>query len=66
MKMYFRKLPPVAANAFRRAARDTYKPFDPIEGIWHPIYQAECVAMNAEASVYVPDDDATLIRSEHT
>lgn len=31
---------------FRLWARENYKPFNPILGIWHPIVQAECVRMN--------------------
>ena len=36
-------------ETFRRWARENYKPFDPIIGVWHPIVQAECVKMNEEA-----------------
>jgi hypothetical protein len=32
----------------RKWARDNYKVFEPIKGIWHPIVQDECVKMNAE------------------
>lgn len=32
---------------FRQWARDNYKPFSPIEGIWHPVVQDECAKMNA-------------------
>lgn len=38
--------------AFQMEARRTYKPFEPIQGIWHPIYQLECVRINHEHSLY--------------
>ena len=33
---------------FREWARVNYHAFEPIEGIWHPIVQRECVRMNEE------------------
>ena len=33
---------------FKKWARENYKPFDEIKGIWHPVVQAECVEMNKE------------------
>lgn len=33
---------------FRRWARENYKPFEPIKGIWHPVVQDECVKINRE------------------
>ncbi len=35
--------------AYKQWARENYTPLEPIKGIWHPVIQAECVAMNAEA-----------------
>jgi hypothetical protein len=51
MKM-FRSLESQEEQEFRKWARDNYKPFDPIKGIWHPIVQEECVKMNKEAAEY--------------
>lgn len=39
---------------FRKWARDNYEKFAPIEGIWHPVVQDECVKINAETG-YSPD-----------
>ena len=33
---------------FRQWARDNYKPYSPISGVWHPVVQAECVKINME------------------
>jgi hypothetical protein len=54
--MQFRKLSVEEKRQFRKAARDNYEPFTLIEGIWHPVYQAECVAMNDEKAIYVMED----------
>ena len=48
----FRHLSEAEIAEFRKWTRDNYKPFSPIEGIWHPIVQAEAAAMNAEAATY--------------
>jgi hypothetical protein len=45
----FRQLSVAQTAEFQKWARLNYKPFEPIEGIWHPIVQAECVKMCAEA-----------------
>lgn len=37
-----------------RWAKENYKPFTPIDGLWHPIAQFECVRINAKAG-YPPD-----------
>ena len=34
------------ASDFIEWARDNYKPFDEIKGIWHPIIQLACVKIN--------------------
>ena len=50
---------------FRQWARENYKPYHPILGIWHPLVQMECVNMNAEAgtdSNQEEDDKHLLIR----
>ena len=38
---------PTEINAFIQWARENYTPGEPINGVWHPIVQAECVRMNA-------------------
>lgn len=46
----FKKLSEGEREAFRKWARENYKPFTPIEGIWHPEIQEECVQINNEIS----------------
>ena len=46
--MLFRHLSEAEEKEFREAARKNYKVFDPINGVWHPVYQDECAKMNAE------------------
>jgi len=48
--MLFRELNEQEQAEFRASARANYVPFSPIKGIWHPIYQDECVKINAESS----------------
>ena len=43
----FRSLDPEEYLSFQKWAHENYNPGDPIKGIWHPVIQAECVAMNA-------------------
>jgi len=50
--MIFKLLSEEEKQAFRKAAREKYKPFSNIEGIWHPIYQEECVKINHERAYY--------------
>ena len=38
-------------SEFRVWARLNYKPYDQIDGCWHPIVQTECVRINEEANV---------------
>ena len=45
----FRKLSRGEEVEFRQSARENYKPLSTIEGVWHPVYQAECVKINQEA-----------------
>jgi hypothetical protein len=42
----FRDLTEAEEAEFRQWARTNYKPFEPIDGTWHPVVQAECVEMN--------------------
>lgn len=44
----FKTLDEKEAQEYRQWARDNYKVFSEIKGIWHPEVQAECVKMNAE------------------
>jgi uncharacterized protein YjiK len=55
--MQFRKLSVQEKRKFRKAARENYEVFTLIEGVWHPVYQAECVAMNDENAIYVMEED---------
>jgi len=48
MASLFRTLTPKEVLEFQQAARANYAPGDPISGVWHPVYQAECVKMNSE------------------
>lgn len=50
--MVFKLLDATEKLAFRKAARENYVPFTTIEGIWHPIYQDECVRINHERAYY--------------
>jgi len=34
--------------SFRKWARENYKPYDEISGVWHPVVQEECVKINKE------------------
>lgn len=51
LKSLFRDLGPEEEEEFRKWARENYKPFDPIKGVWHPIVQEECVKMNKETKL---------------
>jgi len=44
----FRELNEKEEQEFRKWARDNYRIYDPIPGIWHPVIQQECTLMNAE------------------
>lgn len=55
MKLFRDNLSPEEQAAFRRWARDHYKVFEPIQGVWHPLVQQECVEMNREASMNLKD-----------
>ena len=41
---FFRELTEEEKEGFRKWARENYKVYSPIKGIWHPIVQEECVA----------------------
>lgn len=44
----FRDLNENEQAAFRKWARENYTPFEPINGVWHPVVQDECAKINAE------------------
>lgn len=44
----FRDLTPQEETTFRAWARENYKPFSDIRGVWHPVVQDECRKMNAD------------------
>jgi hypothetical protein len=46
--MLFRKLTEAEIVDFKKWARESYKPYEDISGIWHPVVQAECVKINEE------------------
>jgi hypothetical protein len=46
----FRQLSDGEELEFRQAARDQYKPGEPVESSWHPIYRDECRLINEEFS----------------
>jgi hypothetical protein len=54
--MQFLKLSPAEAERFRTHAREHYLPFSEIDGVWHPIYQQECVNINVERSCFVEQE----------
>jgi hypothetical protein len=47
----FRELSEAEIAEFRQWARNNYKVGEPISGLWHPIIQQECVAMNVNPPV---------------
>jgi hypothetical protein len=54
--MLFKSLTESEEREFRQWARDHYKKFQPIAGIWHPVVQDECVKINEETG-YSPRAD---------
>jgi len=53
--MFFKQLSSEEESEFRKWARDNYKPFTDISGVWHPVVQDECKKMNEEQSVFSAD-----------
>lgn len=51
--MQFKKWDLIQKRKGRRWARENYEPFTPIQGVWHPIVQAECVTINEENATFV-------------
>lgn len=56
MLMSFRTLSPSETRHFRQWARDNYEAFSEICGVWHPVVQAECVAINTERATFVTEE----------
>lgn len=54
--MFFRELSEEDAERFRRWARKNYTVGGPIDGVWHPVVQDECVNMNKEAAIFSLDN----------
>ncbi len=48
----WKQLTPGGEDEFRQNARNNYVPLTNIEGIWHPVYQLECVLINHETGFY--------------
>lgn len=44
----FKELTQAEEREMRQWARDHYRPFSEIQGVWHPVVQAECVEINKE------------------
>ena len=51
----FRELSTDEEQSFRQWARDNYKPFTDINGVWHPVVQDECRIINASSDVKFED-----------
>ena len=45
----FRDLSSDEEESFKEWAHEHYVPFEPIQGIWHPVIQEECAKINADA-----------------
>ena len=52
MKLFRDDLSEKEVEKFKNWARDNYKPFDPINGVWHPIVQNECTKINTETEIF--------------
>ncbi len=59
----FRDLDSKEEVAFKQWARENYKPFDEIEGVWHPVVVAECAKINQEAH-FIADPNCDCIEDE--
>ena len=53
--MLFRKLTPAEIETFQLWAQIHYIPGDEISTIWHPVVQAECHRINAQALDLIND-----------
>lgn len=55
MVLSFRRLNDHETEEFKGWARRFYTPGMGIQGVWHPVTQAECVKMNEEAATWVDE-----------
>lgn len=51
----WRELSEEEQKEFRDAARERYKPFSAINPLWHPVFIDECVKINVERGVDIPE-----------
>lgn len=54
----FRTLTPEEEAEFRKWARENYVPHSPVNPLWHPIIQEECMLMNASEEEPEPTIDS--------
>ena len=57
----FRDLAPDEEQSFRQWARDNYKPFTNINGVWHPVIQDECRIINQAAQLPFGDVESFAV-----
>jgi hypothetical protein len=43
----FKELTEEETKEYQQWARENYVPLTPINGVWHPVIQAECAKINA-------------------
>ena len=51
----FKTPTPEEEASFREWARQNYKPYTSISGLWHPVIQAECTRINTTHELAFPD-----------
>jgi len=56
----FRELTEDEEIKFRKWARDNYKPYNDISGIWHPVVQHECAKINKEKGGSLDTDNIPI------
>ncbi|MDP1645198.1 MAG: hypothetical protein Q8L71_06800 [Thiobacillus sp.] len=59
----WKSLNPEEEKKFREAAREKYEPFTDLCPLWHPVYIDECVKINVERGVDVPEG-VVLVKKE--
>ena len=66
MKLFKNIDDPAEINEYQQWARDNYIPHSTIEGIWHPLVQAECVRINELATVEMSllNDQTEVLRHD--
>lgn len=60
----FRMLTPDEEKEYKQSARDNYEPLTEIKGIFHPVYQLECVKINIETNLIMDAEEAEQNRTE--